>query len=47
MTEKELKTKEEILKWMDRNIKYEEYIDNHYRETSKKLRLKSMNCKDR
>ena len=47
MNEKQLKTKEEIIKWMDRNSKYEYYTDNPYRGDSKKLKLKSMNCKDR
>lgn len=47
MTEKQLKTKESILKWMDNNIKYEYYTEDKYRDYFKKLRLESLNCSDR
>ena len=47
MTEKELKTKNEILEWIDKNVGYNYYMDDKYRNYFKKLNLERLNCSDR
>lgn len=47
MTEKQLKTKDEILEWIDKNVHYKPYTDDKYRNYFKKLNLERLNCKDR
>lgn len=46
MTEK-LKTKEEILKWIDKNVKYEYYTDSKQKKRIKKLleEKTKLNCR--
>lgn len=47
MTEKKSHSKEEILKWVQKNRNYGYYTDNKYENPFEKLHQNALNCSDR